>query len=247
MEVELKRGSKSEALPVRVMIVDEKMEEYVSEKIEWPVAKDEPAVAAAKGAVAVTAPEAVLRAGASPASPPLATAKKGALLPVDAKVGDFWRVEWQKGRFAFAAETDVKQAKGVRAGQITEAWQREPPRIALLPDPLRGAPVVEGDELKLTGTASVPPSIDPGASRLRDVFVYVNEQKVFFKVVPEATNQAKMEFTTDVPLKPGNNVVTVFAREDDEFQSRRSIVVYRRPPAEVAQDAVSQKRQPQQQ
>ncbi|HET8541783.1 MAG TPA: MXAN_5808 family serine peptidase [Anaeromyxobacter sp.] len=242
MEVELRRGSKSEAFPVRVMVVDEKMDEYVSEKLDWPVAKDEPALTPSKGAaVAVASAEAVLRTGASPSAAPIATAKRGAILPADAKVGDFWRVEWQKGRFAFAADTDVKRTKGVRSGAIAAAWQREPPRIALVPDPLRGAPVVEGDQLKLSGTATSQPSIDPGASRLRDVFVYVNDQKVFFKVVPEATNASKMDFATDLPLKPGNNVVTVFAREDEEFQSRRSIVVYRRPPAEMAADAASRK------
>ncbi len=247
MEVELRRGSKSDTLPVRVMIVDEKMDEYVSEKLDWPVAKDEPAVAPAKGAVRVAVAEAVLRTGASPSAAPLATAKKGALLPADARVGEFWRVEWQKGRFAFAADGDVRPAHGPRSGAIAEAWQREPPRIALVPDPLRGAPVVEGDLLKLQGTASMPASVEPGASRLRDVYVYVNDQKVFFKVVPESANTSRMEFATDLPLKPGNNVVTVFAREDDEFQSRRSVVVYRKPPAEVAQDAASQKQRPVQQ
>jgi carboxyl-terminal processing protease len=242
LEVELRRGSKSETLPVRVMIVDEKMDEYVSEKLELPVAKDEPAKQPAKGSVQVATAEAVLRAGASADAAPLATAKKGAVLPVDARLGDFWRVEWAKGRFAFAADGDVKPAKGARAGQIAAAWQREPPRIALVPDPLRGAPVIEGDLFRLQGTASVPAGLDPSAARLRDVFVYVNDQKVFFKVVPESANQARMEFTTDVPLKPGNNVVTVFAREDDEFQTRRSVVVYRRPPPEVAQDAAARKR-----
>jgi carboxyl-terminal processing protease len=103
---------------------------------------------------------------------------------------------------------------------------------------------VDGDRLKLSGTATSQASTDPGASRLRDVFVYVNEQKVFFKVVPEEANASKLEFQADLPLKPGNNVVTVFAREDDEFQTRRSIVVYRRPPAEVAQDAGARKPQP---
>ncbi len=245
MEVELRRGSKSETLPVRVMIVDEKMDEYVSEKLDWPIAKDEPAVAAAKGSVRVEATDAVLRAGASPSAPPIANAKRGVILPVDARVGDFWRVEWQKGRFAFAADTDVKPSKALRSGVVTETWQREPPRIALVPDPLRGAPVVEGDRMKLSGTASVPPSTDPSATKLRDVFVYVNDQKVFFKVVPETANAFRMEFAADLPLKPGNNVVTVFAREDEEFQSRRSVVVYRRPPAEVAQDAAAQKRAPQ--
>ncbi len=241
LEVELRRGSKSDTLPVRVMIVDEKMDEFVAEKLDLPVAKDAPTVAAAKGAVRVTAAEAVLRAGASPSSPALASARKGALLPVDAKIGEFWRVEWRKGRFAFAADADVRAARGPRSGVIAQAWQREPPRIALTPDPLRGAPVVEGNHLKLQGTASIPQSAEAGASRLRDVFVYVNDQKVFFKVVPEATNASKLDFTTDVPLEPGNNVVTVFAREDEEFQTRRSVVVYRRPPAEVAQDAATQK------
>ncbi len=246
LEVELRRGSKSEALPIRVMIVDEKMDEYVSEKLEWPVAKDEPAAQPAKGSVLVAAAETVLRSGASPSAAPIATAKKGAVLPVDARVGGFWRVEWAKGRFAFAPEGDVKPARAApRSGHVAAAWQREPPRIALVPDPLRGAPVVDGDLMKLQGTASVPPAVEPGASRLRDVFVYVNDQKVFFKVVPEATNASRMDFATDLPLKPGNNVITVFAREDEEFQTRRSVVVYRRPPPEVAQDAAAQKRQAQ--
>jgi carboxyl-terminal processing protease len=244
LEVELRRGSKSETLPVRVAIIDEKMDEFVTERIEFPVAKDEQVVQPAKGSVVVAAAETVLRSGAAASSAPIATAKKGAVLPIDAKVGDFWRVEWAKGRFAFAPEGDVKPSKGpaVRSGAIATAWQREPPRIALVPDPLRGAPVVDGDQFRLQGTASVPTALEPGSARLRDVFVYVNDQKVFFKVVPETTNQSRMEFSTDIPLKPGNNVVTVFAREDDEFQTRRSVVVYRRPPPEVAQDAASGKR-----
>jgi carboxyl-terminal processing protease len=38
-----------------------------------------------------------------------------------------------------------------------------------------------------------------------------------------------------VTLKPGNNTVTVVAREDEEFQTRRSLIVHRARPAEVAQ------------
>ncbi|BDG02733.1 MXAN_5808 family serine peptidase [Anaeromyxobacter oryzae] len=235
MEVELKRGSKSDTLPVRVAIFDEKTDEFVQEKLDLPVAKDEPVKAAAQGAVRVEATEAVLRTGASPSSPVIAVARKGAVLPVDAKLGEFYRVEWHKGRFAFAADADVKPATGARSGTIAEVWQREPPRIALLPDPVKGAPVVDGESIKLSGTATVPASADPG-TKLRDVFVFVNDQKVFFKVQQENATTPRMEFTTDVPLQPGNNVVTVFAREDEDFQTRRSIVVYRRPPAEVAQD-----------
>jgi carboxyl-terminal processing protease len=186
--------------------------------------------------VKVEGAEALLRTGASASAPVIAAAHRGAVLPVDAHLGEFYRVEWQKGRFAFVADGDVKAAHGARAGTVTPLWQREPPRIALTPDPLRGAPVVEADTWKLQGSASVPASADPGA-RLRDVFVFVNDQKVFFKVQPEKAATPKMDFSADIPLKPGNNVVTVVAREDEEFQTRRSVVVYRRGPAEVAAEA----------
>jgi carboxyl-terminal processing protease len=234
MEIELKRGSKSESLPVRIQVYDEKTGEYVSEKLEVPISSVEEQVAPATGAVKVEAAEALIRGGAGAEAPVVATAKKGAVLPATGLVGGFHRVEWQKGRFGFVAKGDVAPARGPRSGAIAEAWQREPPRIALNPDPARGAPVVDGERFKLSGTASVPASADPDA-RLRDVYVFVNDEKVFFRVVPEGAAGGKLDFTADLPLKPGFNLVSVVAREDQEFQSRRSVVVYRRLPAEVAE------------
>jgi carboxyl-terminal processing protease len=236
MEVDLRRGSKSDTVPIRVTIYDEKMDEYVSEKLDWPVAAVAPTRAPATGAVRVDAAEAQIRVGASGTAAPIATAKRGAVLPVQARYGDFYRVEWQKGRPGFVAAEDVKPAKGARSGAIVLAWQREPPRIALTPDPAKGSPVVDSDTWKLTGTASVPVNADPNG-RLRDVFVFVNDQKVFFKVVPEASGAQKLDFSTDIPLQPGQNVVTVFAREDEEFQARRSVVIFRRAPDAVAAEA----------
>jgi carboxyl-terminal processing protease len=239
MEVELRRGSKSDSLPIRITVVDEKMDEFISDKLDVPVAQGEATRTPASGAVRVTAADAALRTGASPSAAVMASAKRGAILPVDARYGDFWRVEWQKGRFAFAAAADVKATRAPRAGPVAEVWQHEPPRIALVPDPQRGAPVVDGETWRVQGSASMPPSGDPGA-RLRDVFVFVNDQKVFFKVVPESAASQRLDFTADLPLKPGNNVVTVFARENEEFQTRRSVVVWRRPPSEVAQKGPAQ-------
>ena len=105
--------------------------------------------------------------------------------------------------------------------------------------------MVEGDSYKLSGSATVSPRAD-GTARLRDVFVFVNDQKVFFKVVPQSAAAAdKLDFQADLPLQNGNNVVSVFAREDEELQTRRTLVIYRRPPAEVAQDAARAKQQAQ--
>ncbi len=246
LQLEVKKGLKLDKLPLRIQVVDEKMEEFISEKLDVPVELEAPAHAPAKGLVRVSAAEAVLRGGASAAAAPIAVARKGAVLPTTARVGDFYKVEWQKGRSAFAAARDVEAvARGKRDGSVAEVWQREPPRIALSPDPARGAPVVDGDKWRLEGSALVPPGVAGAGTRLRDVFVYVNDQKVFFKVVPENAASSKMDFATEIPLKPGNNAVTVFAREDEEFQSRRTVVVHRRTPAEIAQGAAEQKEQPQ--
>jgi carboxyl-terminal processing protease len=238
MQVELKRGSTSESLPVRVMVVDDRTDQYVAEDLDLPVAKDLPAPVPAKGAVRVQVAEAQLRSGASASTPLLAVARLGTVLTVQARAGEFYRVEWGKGRMAFLEAADAVQARPPRkaAPAVSELWQREPPRIAFTPDPLKGAPVMDGETLHLAGSATIPPSADPGA-RLRDVFVFVNDQKVFFKVQPDDAHASRLDFATDVPLKPGNNAIRVFAREDEEFYSSRSIVVYRRPPPALATEA----------
>jgi carboxyl-terminal processing protease len=232
LEIEVKKGLKLDTFPLRVTVVDEKLEEYVSEKIEIPVAPPSPARQPATGAVKVVALFAPVRSGASPGSAPLAEAARGAVLPVTARIGDLYKVEWEKGRFGFVSAADVQPAKGKREGSVTRVWQREPPRIAISPDPSRGATVVEGDKFRLSGSASIPAGSP--STRIRDVFVFVNDQKVFFEVVPEGKT-GEITFAADIPVKPGNNTVTVVAREDEEFQTRRSLVVHRREPAEVAQ------------
>jgi carboxyl-terminal processing protease len=237
MQVELKRGSSSDTLPVRVTVLDEKTDQYVSEELDIPVSRDLPGPAPAQGVVRVQVAEALLRSGASTAAPALASARKGTLLPIDGRDGDFYRVRWGAGRMAFAAAADVAAAKGKKpAGVVAEVWQRDPPRIALAPDPARGAPIVDADTLHLTGSATVPASAEP-SSRLRDVYVLVNDQKVFFKVQPESAAASRMDFATDVPLKPGNNAIHVVAEEDEEFRTVRSISVFRKPPPALANES----------
>ena len=156
MEVELRRGSKSDTLPIRVMIVDEKMEEYVSEKLDWPVAKDEQArTAAGRGAHRGHGGDAPLRRERRSAGDRDREEGRG---PPGGREGR--RVlpgRVAKGRFAFVPDSEVRAARGPRSGTIAAAWQREPPRIALVPDPQKGAPVVEGDHWKLQGSARCRP------------------------------------------------------------------------------------------
>ena len=247
LSLEVKKGLKADQMPLRVLVVDEKLDEIVSERLEIPVATDGRARVPAGGVVRIAAPQALLRAGASVEAPPIAAAKHGAVLAVTGRVGEFYRVEWQKGRSAFVGSPDVESAHGAKPiGNVAEVWQRQPPRITLAPDPSRGAQIVSGEKFHLEGSAVVPQGFPGAQTKLRDVFIFANDQKVFFKVVPVASGSAKMDFATDIPLKPGNNVITVYAREDEEFQSRRTMYVNRRgPAAEVAQGTGNEKASPQ--
>lgn len=239
LQLEVKAGFKLETVPLRLMVVDEKLDEYISDKMELPVQSAPPVRSAAAGAVRATGgTDLLIRSGASRESAPIALARKDATLPVLARYGDFYKVEWQKGRSGFVTTAEVQSiAKARRENAATEVWQREPPRIVLTPDPASGAPIVDGEKWHIEGKAFLPSSSTSTMNRLRDVFIFVNGRKVFFKVVPEANAAQQVDFTADVPLKPGNNVVTVFAREDDEFQSRRTVVVTRRQDHQVAESA----------
>jgi len=236
MEIELKAGSKVEAAPLRLQIYDEKTGELLSEKIELTVAPSAEALVAETGEVRVEAAEVGLRGGAAVTAPVVATARKGTVLHATGGAPGWHRVEWAKGRFAFVAASDVVKAKGARAGAAVEAWQKEPPRLTLLPDPAKGAPVVESATFHLTGQAVLPPSADPEA-RLRDLYVFVNDEKAFFKVAPQGAEDVKLDFTTDLALKPGLNQITIFARESEEFMTRRAVSVFRKSSAAVAESA----------
>ncbi len=234
MQLEVRKGLKADAVPLQVTVHDARSDEYVVEKLTLPVRPDAPARSPARGAVRVAAAQAVVRAGAAPGDPPLAVARKGAVLPLQARFGDAWRVEWKKGRFGFVAAAEVQPAAGRLSGTVTEAWQHDPPRIALSPDPAQGAPAVDGERLRVSGHATVPPGPPGDPGQLRDVFIFVNDQKVFFQVAPDP-KVGRIDFTADVPLKPGNNLVTVFARSDEELQTHRSFVAWRRVPEVAAQ------------
>jgi len=240
LQLDIRRGLRADKVPLRLMVVDEKLDEYVAERLELPVAPDGKGSQPASGAARVTAAEQLLRTGASDAALPIALARRGAVLPVNGRAGGYLRVEWQKGRSAFVAASAVELSRsGKPAGGAVEVWQREPPRIAFVPDPSRGAPSVTADRIHVQGTASVPEGPGEVATRLRDVFIFANDQKVFFKVVPGTSGATRVEFAADVPLKPGNNAITVFAREDEDFQSRRTVFVNRRGATPVAQQGAA--------
>jgi carboxyl-terminal processing protease len=162
---------------------------------------------------------------------PLARLPKGGVFTELARGGAMAKVEWEKDRPVFVKLSDLRDAKGQKPAPVKDAeftHFRTPAQISLNVDTSQGGAVVDQERFTLSSVVSDP--------QLLDVFVLVNDQKVFFKSA-SPDDAGKLKFTTEFSLKEGNNLVTVVARESQDFATRKSVVIRRRPAA-VAQKAV---------
>ena len=185
MEVELRRGSKSEELPFRVQIVDEKMDEFVSEKLDWPVANDERGRRArARRRSGSRPPRRCSAPGAAPSAWPLATAKKGAVLARRRAGGRLLARRVAEGalRVRRGRRREAREGPALRRDRRGVAARAAAHRD--LPGPDEGRTRGRGRHLQALRAPRPSPRRSEGGAKLRDVFVFVNEQKVFFKVVP---------------------------------------------------------------
>jgi len=229
-QLEVKKAYKGDSFPLKLAIVDEPLEEFATEKLKIRVMDSGTEVEQKKMVVRLSEKGELFESPDKDARP-IALLPHGGLLAVEGKVASSYKVDFEKGRFAFVHAADVKEVKGGKASPLKDVEHltfREPPQITLNVDSGQGGIVVEGDKFNLSGVVS-------NTKELLDMYVLVNDQKVFFKSASNAEGDAlRMKFSTDFPLKEGNNNVLIVAREGPEFASRKSLVIRRRPPS-VAQ------------
>ncbi len=225
-EFEVTPGFKGEAAILQLTIGDEPMDEWVSETL--PVSVREKGLSPAKvSAAAVRAlADLSIRAAADEATAVIAEAKKGTVLPVESRLGDFYRVKLGS-RAGFVLASEVREARAEKTAPRVELLQtRREPKIELDIDVTKGGVVTDSDKFTLTGRAT-------DNQQLRDLYVFVNEQKVFFKAASEEGGKS-IEFSADCPLKEGNNTVLVVARKDQDLMARKLLIMHRRA-AQLAQ------------
>jgi len=242
LSLEVKPGFDDKGgVPLKIEVGDRDMWEFSSAKIVLPGAAAPPPYQEVSGSLKVESDASVLAAPLAGA-PLLAEARRGTVLPVGATAGDWVKVEWTKGRWGFvpAASGTLERRPQKADPRLAPAVQRDPPDVSLSGiDTTRGPVVTDQDKFKLSGTAA-------DASGLMDVRVFVDNEKVFFKTArgvegtasdgkgeakPGVTRAPKIPFSVEFPLKPGNNMVLVVAREDEDFASQRTLVIHRRGPA----------------
>jgi carboxyl-terminal processing protease len=227
-----------EGVPVRLEVGDKELYEAQRDKIVLPAG---PAIAAGPSAAAVRVQvDTAILASAQESGSRIATVKKGAVLAAHGKAGAFWRVEWQKGRNGFLPLAAGKEAPFAKPNlkTVAEVMQSEPPQIKLANlDTSRGGVETDQDHLPLVGSAA-------DANGMRDLQIFVQHEndyrKVFFRTAKKAgqaqnvAGPTQLDFSADLPLKPGNSTVVIIAREDDDLMTQRTLVVHRKQPV-VAQ------------
>ena len=211
-EVALLKGYHGDTVPLRMQILDDQLDEFVGEKLNLPVAPETMVSKARAGTVKLQQSGPLVLTRPSQGSPPIAQVKKGLVLTEVGKVDSFYAVEWKPGRIGFLPESLATEVKA-KPGAATEVMEFEPPKITVagLDGAAAAAPVADGDLFPLSVSVTGPRPV-------RDVYVFVNEQKVFFHAAGKGEDP--IAFERSLPLKPGNNTVLIVAREDDDFAAQ---------------------------
>jgi carboxyl-terminal processing protease len=141
----------------------------------------------------------------------------------DGKLGDWYRVPLASTTpgeqvYGWAWASDVTlDAAGDGVTTALPMVPKGPPVITFSDhDP---QPETREDALTLTGEVL-------GEKVIKDLLIFVNNRKVFFKSGGEGDRE-RMRFQARVPLEKGVNRITVIAREDEDLQSRRTVIVHR--------------------
>ena len=205
-------------LPLQLILLDETLMESAVQKIQLPIEKPIPLERVSQ--VHRTKPQAQLFSSAD-AKSALAQFNQAAPVFIEAKSDTVARVRWNKERFAFVPLEQLESvtSKEDSLADLSEALQflpfHLPPVISLNVEPNAGGLVSTADEFLLSGSIQNP--------KLLDMFIMVNEQKVFFK--SHSQNNSKLEFSARIPLKHGDNGISVIARESEDFASRKTFFV----------------------
>jgi carboxyl-terminal processing protease len=216
---------KGDEMVVELMAYDSALDVQASDKLHFKLSPPLPSQTRT-GDVTARA-SAAIRSGASDDASMVGLAAKGAAYPVVATYGAWTKVKLNAAgtKVGFLPSAAVTSG-GSGQTQFTQVWNSTPPMIALN---LKGLET-NASTYRLSGNVA-------GEQRVEDVYIFVSNRsakiesrKVFYRSNRGGKDSKLLEFTTDLPLWPGSNMVTIVGRASAEVRSVKTMFVYRDPP-----------------
>ncbi|MCL2776444.1 MAG: S41 family peptidase [Polyangiaceae bacterium] len=199
---------------VELSIADRDLRENVVEKVRMPIVTPMQ-ITEKGGTMRAKAGGAMLYEAANVTSRNFGRLGAGTAVSVLGASGDMVKVSLGDGRFGFAKGAELEQGAGPTANVVfDDIMRRFPPLIELEPTAL----ATREAATTIKGTTS-------DAERLLDAYVFVGTKKIFYRSNRNGQDLHHMPFDTQVPLRPGVNVITIFARENPDTVGRKSIIV----------------------
>jgi carboxyl-terminal processing protease len=197
---------------LQLTVSDNKIGEYVTEEIVFAIAKPLKFDSSKKGAVLG---DVDLYAAPIDGAPRLATTTNGQRFASLGSADGWHKLEIGKGQIAYARASDCKleDAAPRKPGKADIIYAVSPPKITLTGVVSQTAT----ETITVSGTAT-------DGEQLRDLYITVynpsrnlfgSAAKVFYQAAPNPLT-GKLEFTAEVPLEPGNNIIDVYARENEQ-------------------------------
>lgn len=166
---------------------------------------------------------------AAPAASPrvIARAEPGATFKVAGRADGGWTkvlIDPKRPAYVRTAELQSVAKAPSAAPRVTDVLTVSPPRIALQ----SAVTQTQDTHLAIQGVASDEQAV-------RDIFITVynparnlfgHQEKVFYKAAEDPAKGA-LEFSADIPLTPGNNLIEIHARESDDVVAVRQMWVLR--------------------
>ncbi|MFV8751513.1 MXAN_5808 family serine peptidase [Nannocystaceae bacterium ST9] len=198
---------------LQITVSDNKIGEYVTEEITVPVRKPLEFSASKQGATASSALD--LYASPDDAAPRIGLALSGTKLASLGSAEGWHKIDLGEGHvgFARADALDLGGSAPRKPGKIETLYAVSPPQIRL--ESIVGQ--TSSERMVLRGTAT-------DAEQLRDLYITVynpsrdlfgSAEKVFYTAASDPKS-GKLEFEAEIPLEPGNNIIEVYARENEQ-------------------------------
>ncbi|MEK6608181.1 MAG: MXAN_5808 family serine peptidase, partial [Myxococcota bacterium] len=206
---------------LELLVYDGVLREYVSEKLRFPLADGAgPAAEAIEGTVEILRDSVEVHGGADAQSPVIG--KLRGIVPATGRFGAWLRVA-PGGHVGFVEAAATAPVRKTVSFRLLPMLQVTPPVLSIQ----SGPPATAEPTYPLRGSA-----IDD--RRVADLYVLVSNReakiegkKVFYASNNGAKDARRLDFDARVPLWPGQNHVTVVARENDEVTSQRTVILTR--------------------